>query len=114
MAALAMAEMTETRLDRLESDVTHIRSDVIDLKADVRELRKGVADTNEKIGGLRADMQQQIGDLRDDMRKEFADLHNELAANSKAVIRGDLTNRIWMLLTGAAILGVLAHGLHWL
>ncbi len=103
MAALAMAEMTETRLSRLESDVAHIRSDMADLKADVRELRKGVADSHEKIGGLRADMQQQIGDLRDDMRREFA-----------TVRRSNLETRIWMLLIGGAILGVVAHALHWL
>ncbi|HEX8754794.1 MAG TPA: hypothetical protein VF745_00535 [Steroidobacteraceae bacterium] len=125
MAALAMAEMTETRLDRLESDVAHIRSDVADLKADVRELRKEIGCAHEKIsnlgdrvwteiGNLRSDMHKEIAGLRDDMRKEFAELHKELAANSRAILRGDLTNRIWMLLMGAAILGVLARGLHWL
>lgn len=96
MAVVAVAEITETRLARLESDVTHLKSDVADLKTDVRDIRKD------------------LGGLRDEMRREFAELHKELAANSRAIVRGDLMNRIWMLLTCAAMLGVVAHGLHWL
>ena len=96
MAAAAMAEMTETRLTRLESDVAHVSSDVADLKTDVREMRKD------------------LGGLRDEMRKEFTELHRELAANSRAIMQGDLMNRIWTLLMCAAILGVIARGLHWL
>ena len=96
MAAVAMAEMTETRLTRIESDVAHIRSDVADLRLDVREIRND------------------LGGLRDEMRKGFAELHEELAANSRAIIRGDLMNRIWTLLICAAMLGVVARGLHWL
>jgi len=96
MTVAAMVEMTETRLVQLESDVDRLSSDVADLKTDVREMRKD------------------LGGLRDDMRKEFAELHKELAANSRAIIRGDLVNRLWMLLMCAAMLGVVARGLHWL
>jgi hypothetical protein len=96
MAAVPVAEMTETRLARLESDVAHVRSDVADLKADLR--------------GLHDEMRREFTDVR----KEFAELHKELAANSKAIIRGDLMNRIWTLLMCGAMLGVVARGLHWL
>jgi hypothetical protein len=96
MVVVAMAEMTDTRLARLESDVTHLKSDVAYIKTDVREIR-----TN-------------LGGLRDDVRKEFAELHREIAANGKAIIRGDLMNRVWTLLICAAMLGVVARGLHWL
>jgi hypothetical protein len=48
------------------------------------------------------------------MREEFGALHRELAANSEAIVQGDLKTRIWMLLLCAAMLGVVAHGLHWL
>jgi phage shock protein A len=92
MAAAAMAETTEIRVARLESDVAHIRSDVAELKVDVRELRKEIGGIHEKIGGL-----------RDEMHKGFATLKHE---NSQT--------RIWMLLIGGAILGVLAHAVHWL
>jgi chromosome segregation ATPase len=96
MAAAAMAEMTETRLARLESDVAHISSDVADLKTDMR--------------GLRDEMRREFAELH----KELAEVHKELGANSKAIIRGDLMNRIWTLLMCGAMLGVIARGLHWL
>jgi hypothetical protein len=107
VAAVAMAETTETRLTRLESDVAHISSDVADIKIDVREIRKD-------LGGLRDEMHRDLGGLRDEMREEFSALHRELAANSKAIVQGDLKTRIWMLLLCAAMLGVVARGLHWL
>jgi hypothetical protein len=69
--------------------VVHIRSDIADIKIDMRDIRRD------------------LGGLRDEMRKEFAELH-------RAVIRGDLMTRIWMLLMCAAMLGVMARGLHWL
>jgi hypothetical protein len=96
MAAVPVAEMTEIRLARLESDVAHIRSDVADVKIDLREMRRD------------------FGGLHDEMRKEFAILHQELAAGREAMIRGDLMTRISMLLMCAAMLGVMARGLHWL
>ena len=92
MAAVAMVEATEIRIARLESDVAHIRSDVADLKVDVREMRKEIGGIHEKIGGL-----------GDEMRKKF-----------KTVEHSNLQTRIWMLLIGGAILGVLAHEVHWL
>jgi uncharacterized coiled-coil DUF342 family protein len=99
MAAVAMAETTEIRVARLESDVAHIRSDVADLKVDVRELRKEIGGIHEKIGGVH----EKIGGLRDEMRKGF-----------EAVGHSNMQTRIWMLLIGGAILGVLAHAVHWL
>jgi uncharacterized coiled-coil DUF342 family protein len=99
MAAAAMAETTEIRVARLESDVAHIRSDVAELKVDVRELRKEIGGIHERTGGIH----EKIGGLRDEMHKGFATLKHE---NSQT--------RIWMLLIGGAILGVLAHAVHWL
>lgn len=92
MAAVAMAETTEIRVARLESDVAHIRADVADLKVDVREMRREIGGLHEKIGGL-----------RDEMLKGFKTLENS-----------NLQTRIWILLIGGAILGVLAHAGHWL
>lgn len=85
MAVVPVAEMTETRLARLESDVAHIRSDMGDIKIDVREIRKD------------------LGEMR-----------REAAEERKAMIRADLMTRIWMLLMCAAMLGVMARGLHWI
>jgi hypothetical protein len=89
MAAAAMADTMEIRVTRLESDVAHIRSDVADLKTDVRELRK------------------ELGDFRMEFRTEIGELRRELT-------RGLLQTRIWMLFLCAAMLGVMARGLHWI
>jgi phage shock protein A len=83
-------------LARLESDLAHIKSEVADLKVDVR--------------GLREEMRGEFSDIRKALAKEFAELPKELAANSKAIIRGDLMNRIWTLLVCTAMLGVIARG----
>ncbi|HEY7888691.1 MAG TPA: hypothetical protein VIC29_10745 [Steroidobacteraceae bacterium] len=89
MAAMALADTMEVRMTRLESDVAHIRSDVADLKTDVRGLR------------------QEFGELRMELRVGFEEMRRELT-------RGLLQTRIWMLLLCAAMLGVIARGLHWL
>ena len=101
--AAAMAEMTEIRLTRLESDVAHIRSDVADLKTDVRELRK---DFGELRNGF-AELRGEFGQLRMELRADLGELRTELT-------RGLLQTRIWMLLLCGAMLGIMAHGLHWI
>ena len=85
MSAVAVAETMEVQLMRLESDVAHIRSDMADLKTDVRELRR-----------------------------DFGELRNELGEMRRELTRGLLQTRIWMLLLCAAMLGVMARGLHWI
>lgn len=107
MAAVAMVETAETRFGRLESDVAHISSDVADLKIDFRELRN---EMRTEFADVRNEMRTEFAE----MRRQFGELHKELAANGKAIVRGDLMNRIWMLLMCAAMLGVMARGLHWL
>jgi septation ring formation regulator EzrA len=121
MAAVAMAETMEIRVARLESDVAHIRSDVADLKVDVREMRKDIGGVHEKIGGLRDEMRkdiggvhEKIGGLRDEMRKDIGGLRGEMREKFDTLGRSNLQTRIWMLLIGGAILGVLAHAVHWL
>jgi len=83
---------------------------VADFKIDIREIRK----ERTQIGALREENGGTRTTLAAEMRKGFADLRQELAAQRTAMIRGDLMTRIWMLLMCAAMLGVIARGLHWL
>ena len=69
----------------LDSRVARIESDVAHIRSDIAEMKL---------------------DMRE-FRKELAKLHQELT-------HGLASNRIWMLLQLAAILGVMARALKWL
>ena len=69
----------------LESRVARLESDVAHLRSDVAEMKL---------------------DIRE-LRQQIAELERKL-------IRGLASNRIWMLLQSAAILGVMARGFKWL
>ena len=85
-AVAAMADqILESRVARVESDVAHIRSDIAEMKVDIRELRQEVSKLDGKIANL-----------------------------ERKLITGLASNRIWMLLQSAAILGVMARGFKWL
>jgi hypothetical protein len=110
MAAATMADTTEVRLARLESDVAHIRSDVANLKSDIRDVRQEMRDGFVAMHNEFGEFRKELGEFR----KGLGELHKEVAANGKAILRGDLMTRIWMLLLCAAMLGVMARGLHWI
>lgn len=78
-------------MTRLQSDVAHIRADLDDLKTDVRETPKD------------------IGELPTDL----AQLRMELRTDGRELTRGPLQTRTWMRLLCSAMLGIMAHGLHW-
>ncbi|MDE2261846.1 MAG: hypothetical protein KGL45_04925 [Gammaproteobacteria bacterium] len=100
-AAVAMADQPlESRVARLESDVAHIRSDVAEIKLDIRELR-------DKVIGIDKALREQMVGMDKDLRAEIGGLRDSLT-------RGLASNRIWMLLQSAAILGVMARGFKWL
>ncbi|MHB8816358.1 MAG: hypothetical protein ACYDAE_24260 [Steroidobacteraceae bacterium] len=69
----------------LESRVARLESDVAHIRSDIAEIKL---------------------DIRE-MRQRMADLERKL-------IHGLASNRIWMLLQSAAILGVMARGFKWL
>lgn len=85
-AAAAMADQTlDSRVARLESGVARLESDVAHLSSDVGDIKL---------------------DIRE-LRKEITELKDKLT-------RGLASNRIWMLLQSATILGVMARGFRWL
>jgi predicted RNase H-like nuclease (RuvC/YqgF family) len=115
----------ESRLSRLESDVSHMQGDIADLKTDVREMRKDIAALKSDGADLRSEMctgfaalrgETQAGDaaLRLEMEKGFGKTDEALGTLEKALQRTSLNDRIWMLLTAAAILSVMAHGFKWI
>jgi len=86
----------EDRLGKLEAHVEHIRTDISDLKVDVRRL-------NDKVDEVDKRLNAKIDTLRESIEKQLSKLNV-----------GRAHDRIWFLLIGATILGVMAHGFKWI
>lgn len=86
----------EDRLGKLEAHVEHIRTDISDLKVDVRRL-------NDKVDAVDKRLNAKIDTLRESIEKQLSKLNV-----------GRAHDRIWFLLIGATILGVMAHGFKWI
>ncbi len=92
-----IARTTVTTLDRIERRLdafeTNTRNDLRQIQADLKQLDTGIhADMKQLDGGIRADMRQLQGDARADFRWLLG------------VVLG----------ASAGLLGVMAHGFHWL
>ncbi|HEV2269179.1 MAG TPA: hypothetical protein VGR92_06960 [Steroidobacteraceae bacterium] len=72
----------------------------------MRELRSGLV-------GLRDEVRQEVGKLREQMQKLEGSMDLKLSKLDHDLTRGLASNRIWMLLQSAAVLGVLARSLGW-
>lgn len=71
-----------------------------------QSLESRVARLEADVGHIRSD----IAELKLDVRQ----LQAQIRELEQKLIRGLASNRIWMLLQSAAILGVLARGFKWL
>lgn len=69
-------------------------------------LESRVARLESDVAHIRSDIAEMKSDIRE-LRAQIADLQSKL-------IHGLASNRIWMLLQSAAILGVMARGFKWL
>jgi hypothetical protein len=119
MAALMDVE------ERLESDVSYVRSDIADIKLDICALRDAVGRAKEDAASLRVEVHQNQAALRDEMHQRYAgprqdvgtlrdEMHQRYVGLRHEIRRASLSNKIWMLLLIAAVLGVMAHGFKWL
>lgn len=87
----------ETRVARLEAHVEHISSDITEIKTDVRGLRDGM----EK--------------LRTDMDAKFSAMDTKFDKKFDLVVEKLNEPKIWTLSTvGLGLLGIMAHGFHWI
>jgi septal ring factor EnvC (AmiA/AmiB activator) len=107
----------KTDVSRLQSDVSHLQSDVAELKTDVREIRADIAslrtEMTESAGTLRTEMTESIGRLRAEMTESIGLLRAEMKDMHRSLRESDLMTRIWMLLSLATVLGVMARGFKW-
>jgi len=99
-AAVTADQALESRVARLESDVAHIRADIAEMKVDIR--------------GLNTRLPAEIAALRTEAHELGTSVRAEIARLDRDLTRGLASNRIWMLLQSAALLGVMARGFGWL
>jgi chromosome segregation ATPase len=96
----------EERVARLEVNVERILLDVSDMKTDIRQLNNKVdavdKKLSDKIDGVDS-LKDALAALTLRVEKGFADMKASHAMD-----------RVWWLLTCAAMLGVMAHGFKWL
>jgi hypothetical protein len=100
MAMPALKFETETpveeRTARLETHIEHMRSDISDLKVDGRRLSDKIDEIDKRLSG-------KIDSLKDSMDKGFS-----------AMQVSRVWDRVWFLLTAAAMFGVMARGFKWI
>jgi SMC interacting uncharacterized protein involved in chromosome segregation len=122
----------EEKVDRLQSDMTEVKTDIrrVDSKADA--IRDALAafdsKTQASIASLELKAQQSIAAL--DLKIAGLDLKcqtsfavldgkiealdKKLAVSLEKIGRSRLADKIWWLLIGATILGVMARGFKWI
>jgi len=66
-----------------------------------------------RVARLEADVAHIRSDLAE-IKRDIRELRGQIADIERKLIRGLASNRIWMLLQSAAILGVMARGFKWL
>lgn len=68
------------------------------------------------MGEIRKDfgaMRTEFAELRTEFAQLRMELRTDLGEMRRELTRGLLQTRIWMLLLCAAMLGIMARGLHW-
>ena len=109
LAALKLEPETsmEDRVARLESDVAHIRTDVGEMRQDIRRLDAKIDVVSHSLAELRGEMRESNASLRGETKESIAVLRGEMKS-------GRLADRIYWLLSMAAMLGVMAKGFKWI
>jgi hypothetical protein len=101
--AAAVEDHVEERLGVLESDVRHLRTDVAEIKADARQFRSEVLAQFAKLS-----------DRIDKLCERIDKLTESVADSRTQMVRGDLQNRIWMLVLTGSVLAVIARVFKWI
>jgi chromosome segregation ATPase len=126
----------EERVARLEVNVEHILLDVADIKTDIRRLNDKVdaveqrltdkidgvdKKLSDKIDGVQQQLtakidgvDQKLTGKTDSLKDALANLTLRVETGFADMKAGRAMDRVWWLLTCAAMLGVMAHGFKWL
>ena len=97
----------EERLARLEEKSEHLQSDFTAMKADIRRIEDKIDHKiDPKIDSLR--------DKIDSVKDSVAALEGRMRDSFEALRVGRAMDKVWALLSMAALLGVMARGFKWI
>lgn len=102
--------VVQERIARLETHVQHIRKDVGRVEGKVDALDRKVDEKTDRLD-------RKIGKLDEKgegLGKALAAFQLEVMSKFAEMTKGRMADRIWMLLIGAALLGVMARGFKWI
>ena len=119
----------EDRLGKLEAHVEHIRTDISDLKVDVRRLNDKIDgvdkrlcdkidEVDKRLSGKIDEVDKRLNGKIDEVDKRLGgkidNLRESMDQQFTKLNVGRAHDRVWFLLIGATILGVMAHGFKWI
>jgi len=119
----------EDRLGKLEAQVEHIRTDISDLKVDVRRLNDKIDgvdkrlcdkidEVDKRLSGKIDEVDKRLNGKIDEVDKRLGgkidNLRESMDQQFTKLNVGRAHDRVWFLLIGATILGVMAHGFKWI
>jgi hypothetical protein len=106
------------RVAVLEHIAKETKESIADLRTETRdlrtEMRQDFADMRAEMRDQRTEMRQDVADLHIEMRQGFADMRTEMRL-IRTDARSDFRWLLGIMLGGSgALLGIMAHGFHWL
>src|ERR1051325_3113488 len=107
-------EPVETHIARLESDVAHIQSDVEDICQDLKGVRQEMKELGEKFDAKFSDLSDKMDTTRKEIEAKFDAKFGELQKAIQSINIGRVWDRVWLLLSMGALLGVMARGFKWI
>lgn len=93
----------DARVSALEAHYQHIHADVQDVRDDVKGIRQ-------EMTGLSAKFDEKLSQLTERFDTKFGDFQRTL----EAMNINRVWDRVWMLLSMGALLGVMARGFKWI
>jgi chromosome segregation ATPase len=99
----------DARVSVLEAHYGHIQADVHELRDDVKGIRHEMKELSAKFDAKLAELTQRFETRFSSIDTKFGELQKTL----EALKLSRVWDRVWMLLSMGALLGVMARGFKW-
>jgi chromosome segregation ATPase len=100
----------DARVSVLEAHYQHIQADVHALRDDVKGIRQEMKELSAKFDAKLAELTQRFENRFNSIDVKFGELQKTL----EALKLGRVWDRVWMLLSMGAMVGVMARGFKWI